>query len=233
MFDQDDLEQECIKEYNLGQISLKIKSKSMHIGVSRSVWKASLALAQYLNTNSDNFDVMKEKQLQILELGSGPGLSGFYASRYFKDSKVFLTDICIKSLNLIKENIDINKEVLNQNQLSVDFFEWGNFTRSSENEEHYQNKDEFPTNYEGQFDLVIASDVVYIPEFLDPLLKSIQYFIKPQSGRCLLVNNKIRQDLFIDKFDQMLLENKLDAFVNEEFDMDEDKFRVFIMRLKD
>ena len=54
------------------------------------------------------------------------------------------------------------------------------------------------------FDLVIASDVVYIPECLEPLLLTIKNFIKRGSGKCLLVNNRIRQDLFIDRFDTML-----------------------------
>ena len=46
--------------------------------------------------------------MNILELGSGPGLSGLYASAFFPKSKVYMTDICTKSLNLIKQNIKLN-----------------------------------------------------------------------------------------------------------------------------
>eukprot|EP00347_Sterkiella_histriomuscorum_P006368 403353027 len=260
MFDQDQDDQNCdtVTSYNLGQHTLQMKSRALHIGVSRSVWKASIALAHYLDKNYQklalqtdqiNQQDLKNQSLKILELGSGPGLSGLYSSLFFKNAKIFMTDICPKSLNLIKDNIQLNQELLNRDNLSINYFEWGNFTRNQDFEEFYEDKDikiskeleniedqsqsakvQFPQSCQSQFDLVVASDVVYIPEFLDPLLKSMQYFLKDQSGRCLMVNNKIRQDLFNDRFDRMLEENNLIAEVNEEFQLDSDVFRVFILK---
>mgnify|MGYP001069933160 CR=1 FL=1 len=34
-------------------------------------------------------------------------------------------------------------------------------------------------SYAGHFDMIIASDVVYLPECVEPLVKSLGYFLKP------------------------------------------------------
>ena len=47
------------------------------------------------------------------------------------------------------------------------------------------------------FDLIIASDVVYLPECVDPLIESVKHFIKPNTGRCLLVNCLVRTEAFL------------------------------------
>ena len=84
---------------------MTISTLKLHIGVSRSVWKASIVLANYLEQLPDDFLASKDG-LNILELGSGPGLGGIFAASYLKNANVFLTDICTKSLKLIKSNID-------------------------------------------------------------------------------------------------------------------------------
>ncbi len=105
--------------------------------MSRSVWKASLALADYLFHNHQLFLHNITVTLKVLELGSGPGLAGIFTQAYLRNSEVYLTDICHKSLNLIKENIEINKDLLNQEKLSVNYFEWGNFSKDTGMADHY------------------------------------------------------------------------------------------------
>ena len=38
-----------------------------------------------------------------------------------------------------------------------------------------------------------------MPECVDPLLQSIKHFVKPASGKCLLVNNFVRTEAFLEQ----------------------------------
>ena len=77
--------------------------------------------------------------------------------------------------------------------------------------------------------MVVASDVVYLSECLLPLLKSIKYFMRPLTGRCILVNNRIRQDLFVDRFEGMLIDVGLNIMRQEEVKYEGDMFKVYIL----
>ena len=69
---------------------------------------------------------------QVLELGSGTGLAGIFASILFPNSKVFLTDICLKSIRLIKENVALNNNTTSFDWSYPNYFEWGNFERNND-----------------------------------------------------------------------------------------------------
>ena len=102
-----------------------------------------------------------------------------------------MSDICEKSLKTIKRNLKTNKAEANLCQLA-----WGNHMES---ESEFKVLD-FPQNFGGYFDLVIASDVVYLPECIEPLVKSIKYFTK---GICCFVNNRIRLDPFTKLIEEL------------------------------
>ena len=89
------------RSYTVGSRSLLLKTNSMHVGVSRSVWKASLVLCALLNDDQSLATLKEDKDLLILELGSGPGLAGLFCGQTFA-GKVLMTDICPKSLALAK-----------------------------------------------------------------------------------------------------------------------------------
>ncbi|TNV75732.1 hypothetical protein FGO68_gene977 [Halteria grandinella] len=205
-------------DFPVSKIQLQIKTMKLHVGVSRSVWKASVIMARYLETLLPDLQNVNT----VLELGSGTGLGGIFARTLLKEAEtVYMTDICTKSLQMIRENILLN---MTSGEISVNYLEWGKHDIN-----HELNDDKaFPTEHQGQFDLIIASDVVYIPECLQPLLQSIKHFMKP-TGTCLLVNNRIRQDLFIDRFDGMLDQAGLKKSKEDEVIEGADKFKVYLL----
>ena len=50
---------------------------------------------------------------------------------------------------------------------------------------------------ESSFDLIIASDVVYLPECVEPLVQSVNHLLKPGAGRCLFLNCIVRCGPFL------------------------------------
>ena len=70
--------------------------------------------------------------------------------------------------------------------------------------------------FESKFDLIIASDVVYLPECIEPLIKSIKYFLKPESGICVYVNNRIRIDALMAPVESSFAKHELGVAVREE-----------------
>ena len=50
-----------------------------------------------------------------------------------------------------------------------------------------------------------------------------------ERGRCLLVNNQIRQELFLDRFDRLITEAGLKVIREEIIDYDRDKFKVYVL----
>ncbi len=221
-------EDHIILPYTFDSLTLQLKTRKQHIGVSRSVWKASIVMSNYLQSAllSNDYNLrLDQNTLKVLELGSGPGLGGIFASSLLSDSKVYMTDICPKSLQLIRQNIDLNSDKCKKDSISVNCLEWGKHS----NPDLELNEDKTFPEQEAQFDLIIASDVVYIPECLNPMLCSIKHFMKKDTGRCLLVNNRVRQDLFIDRFDQMLVDNGLNVAKIEDIKYENDTFRVYIL----
>jgi cyclopropane fatty-acyl-phospholipid synthase-like methyltransferase len=103
-------------DFENSDIILMLKTRKMHVGVSRSVWKASIVMSNYLQRayteNDPQLDLKKAQR--ILELGSGPGLGGLFAASLIKEAEtLYLTDICIKSLQLIRDNITDNRDQCN------------------------------------------------------------------------------------------------------------------------
>jgi hypothetical protein len=85
--------------------------------------------------------------------------------------------------------------------------------------------------YAGLFDVIIASDVVYLPECVEPLVRSLAYFLKPQSGVCVFVNNRVRIDKFQSQIDALFAVNMLDAVKVEEVVRGDDrKFKIHIIK---
>ena len=87
----------------------------------------------------------------------------------------------------------------------------------------------FPDSKESSFDLILASDVVYLPECVEPLIQSIRYFLKPESGRCLFVNNRVRLDGFQKQIDQLLVEYQLKTELCEEIIVKDQKFKCYTL----
>jgi hypothetical protein len=113
--------------------------------------------------------------------------------------------------------------------VEVNYLEWGVLKPCPLLSPDHSTDQAFPEpTHKHSFDLIVASDVVYIPECLQPLLDSFKHFLKPCSGRVLMVNNKIRQDLFTDRYYSMIEQAGLQIEHEGTLDEGSDKFKMFI-----
>lgn len=185
------------------------------MGVSRSTWEAAHVMGEWIESHPE---LVSGDKLRVLELGSGTGLGGTHIAAYLKsrgvEFELTMTDICEKSLKVIERNLKNNKI---EHPVTVQQFEWGIHKEGpSELIDARFRQEGFPMQHEGAFDLVICSDVVYLPECVEPLLDSIKYFLKPDTGRCVYCNNRIRIDGFRDQIEKMWEAKGIIPLVNEE-----------------
>jgi len=113
------------------------------------LWPSSLAMAEYILNNKDNFSGKK-----ILELGSGLGLAGIAA--HFAGGEVLFSDYEKQSLEFCRKNFYLNFKSYPETEL----IDWR----------------KIKTNQ--SFEIIIASDVLYETRFIDPFLNAIENMCK-------------------------------------------------------
>lgn len=142
-------------------------------------------------------------EFKVLELGSGTGLGGICMARLLEEvcdertnalsdltSTIVMSDVCAKALEVIQRNLANNGNLCKPERIQLKELEWGTHDST------------WARDLQGSFDLVIASDVVYLPECVDPLLHSVKHFLKPVTGKCLLVNALVRTEAFLGQIDR-------------------------------
>lgn len=102
MFLQDGTQEHITETYEFPQSQVKLNIQQMEyencqlqVGVPLVVWRASLCLSQWLDTNHAEW--VKESSLRALELGSGTGLLGLFTIKRLlqanESSSITLTDM--------------------------------------------------------------------------------------------------------------------------------------------
>ncbi len=119
------------------------------------IWEASAVLAEHMA------QLPTEPPLQILELGAGLGVAGVTAAAF--GHRVTITEYDPRALEFIKANALLN----NCPEAVVCALDWGR------------------RELEGQFDLIIGSEIVYSDQIIDMLAAVFQKYLRPQ-GRIVL-----------------------------------------------
>ena len=135
-----------------------------------TLWRASPLLCDYMWHHADT----EIQGKRILELGAGLGLCGILASK-LGAATVVLSDGDTDTLQEMRHNVHQNTTITSANDdagICCQQLVWG------------QRLNEFQENY-GTFDVILASDVIYVDEILDPLFDTIVTLMK-QTGRFLL-----------------------------------------------
>jgi 16S rRNA G527 N7-methylase RsmG len=150
-----------IKEINLNEnFSIRI-IENQKFGVAGEVWNSAYLLSSLMISNKCQ-RIMKNKT--ILEIGSGTGICGLFAS-LSGAKKVYLTDR-EDNLKILHENFELNKtEIHNKNcEIAIKALDW-NYSPSFK-------------NIEDKIDLLIASDIVYHGLNFNKIIELIKYFSK-------------------------------------------------------
>ena len=120
--------------------------------------------------------------MHVLELGSGCGLVGIAAGARFPSASVTLTDLpaAIKALTA---NIELNQDVLGPHAGRVRAvpLDWTTFP--SEN---------VPI---GSFDLILASDVIWLIDLVDPFLDTLQQIVQANPACITLMSYQSRSKI--------------------------------------
>ena len=145
------------------------------------VWQAADIFAKYMLTGTAGSDLFAGKK--VLEVGSGPGLGGFIASKWAQ--KVILTDYQDIVLDLMESNI----RSYNHNAATCEMFaakiDWNDMTK----ENHYQQIELVAEDgtvagqlCDMQLDVVIGTDVVYWRQQIEPLIDTLEVLAKNNPG---------------------------------------------------
>lgn len=144
-------------------LSLQQDNGSLHVGTS--VWPCSLVLAKFAerwappNTSTPNpySDLLDFRAKRAVELGTGCGVAamGLFLLGL---TDIVLTDIA-PVMPALKRNLKINKPVLGKN-LKYSILYWNNLDQIKA--------------LNPPFDIVIATDVVYIEESVAPLVSAME-----------------------------------------------------------
>jgi predicted nicotinamide N-methyase len=156
------------------------------IGIGGGLWSTGLALAHYLKTEhaakQARFD-----HLEVLELGSGNGLLSVCLAAWGSVQSLVVTDLDDEHLQLIRQTLQANQHILRNKNVQVVKHKWGDFEKLED--EAWAKID---------FDLIIGSDVAYREELYDPLIASLQYFVKTKTIVLLGVTMADTKAVFFD-----------------------------------
>ena len=146
-------------------------------GLSFQLWPAATSLVSLLDRNPNlilSSLRRRAENFKILELGSGTGLAGIAAAAIL-GAGVTLTDMAHVLPNL-QFNAKLNADAVAARGGTVDVrrLEWGNHAEES-----------LP-----EFDLILASDVVYHDHLFDPLLKTLDFLV---NGEVVFVMAHLRR----------------------------------------
>jgi len=149
------------KKNNL--IMLKIRGKEEEgVSTGLGLWSGSEALCQYLATNREARTSI-QNACSVLELGAGLGLCGIFCHRVLQANQVYITDGDLKVLDNLRFNVQQNLASEHENQqlrVSCPQLIWD------------KDLDNFTQRY-GRQPVIIASDVIYLTQSLEPFWKTV------------------------------------------------------------
>ncbi|EDS36427.1 conserved hypothetical protein [Culex quinquefasciatus] len=176
-------------------------------------WQASKALCEFVTNNLEEFHGKN-----ILELGSGVGLTGIFMAKYCEPSMIVLSDCHNSVINTLRQNVELNfpkgTRVDTDNPLisclidnidsivAVMDLDWSYINASN-------------LNQLIEPDILVGADIVYDHALFQPLLTAVNYIFAITNNRCKFVLSctERNQDTLND-FLEMLVSTKY--CINEE-----------------
>ncbi|BFZ18695.1 hypothetical protein BsWGS_21733 [Bradybaena similaris] len=192
------LHEKSVRHFNIAGHNFSIQQDYLGLGVSAMVWDSAIVLAEYLENHKHLIQGKK-----VLELGAGTGLTGLVAAALGAD--VTLTE---RAEALAHLNSSINQNTQNRPwKISAKVLDWTQTVDS----QGFSN-----------FDVVLGSDIIYIEDTFEDLLRTLKT-LAPNNSVHILLSSKLRYDRDL-KFLDLL---KVDFNVDEIFVDTQKKIQVF------
>ncbi|XP_019640093.1 PREDICTED: protein N-methyltransferase NNT1-like [Branchiostoma belcheri] len=137
------------------------------------VWPAAMILSQHLVSHRELV-----RTGRVLEVGAGAGLPGLVAAALSQDpSGVVMTDYVEEAVDLMDMNI-AETFANDNNRPKAAIMDWDD--DPSVLQEHH-----------GTFDVIIGSDVVYWPELIEPLIRTVKALLSnKRTSRFLMLYSR-------------------------------------------
>lgn len=173
------------KEVHIHLKGYKYDSHETYQSTGLTIWLAAEHLCHYL---VQHHGILHSKR--ILELGAGLGLCGILLHKIASNSNIVITDGDTDALKKLRENIVKNSHPLSSSDVSCRQLLWGQETSQAFLDTFSKGK---------QYDLIIASDILYSPVVVEPLWQSIQILLH-REGTFLMAFAKRKVPVTIETF---------------------------------
>ncbi|KAG7361443.1 lysine methyltransferase [Nitzschia inconspicua] len=161
---------------------LRIRVFPYHNDVALRLWEAGAALAEYFLDHP-----FLLKNMHVIELGAGVGLTGLVIAACCNPSSVYLTDYTDVCRNNLRHNLEINRKWLARHGVSSDqiaegYLEWESFAHPTGLTVNEMNDDPAMVSFQ-RAQVLIAADVLYDVSVIDSLVLVVKRFLTQQSNR--------------------------------------------------
>jgi len=170
-------------------------------------WPIGNSLCNFIHENQEIF-----KGTYCLELGSGLGLVGIYASQFCKLS--VLTDRNEEAIEIQQRNITVNQREAN---CFASVLSWGDLDQLKALE------DQFCDSTKGAFDIMLASDVIHYNEQHIPLLYDTVNRLMKDQGTFYLAHTNRNQRMY-----ELLMEGATKLFEIERMCFEVPKWNPYV-----
>lgn len=181
--------------FQYGDVSVELEgfhadSEAIWSSTGLTLWRSSEYLCEYLVSSKD--DLLRD-DTRILEVGSGLGRCGILASLLNPACRVLATDGDTDALAQLRANVQHNQRVEDgvdsssssslKSNISCHQLLWGEETART-----------FMNSHGGTFfDVIIGSDLIYVPNVIEPLFKTIKILLSPKDGKFIMAHCARRQ----------------------------------------
>jgi predicted nicotinamide N-methyase len=151
------------------------------------LWPSAIALTNFLNKN---IDLVTNKD--IIEIGAGIGLPSLSIAKYARS--VLITDHSLDAIDLLDKNITS----LGLSNTKANYLDWNNFHNNL------------------VYDLMLLSDVNYVPSNFEKLTKLIIENIENNKVVILATPQRITSGKFIESIQQYIIATNLETINQDE-----------------
>lgn len=158
-------------------------------------WQAAGALAEWALAANGTAELHGKN---VLELGSGTGLTGFVIGKCCQVTRIVLTDGNERVLRLLADNLEENFDAISTTNVTVSPLDWFDIEQTNLLDDWKP-------------DIILAADVVYDDSLFDALGRTVDFLFRKCANRVqMLLACTIRNEQTLESFMRILRSHQFD-----------------------